>query len=93
MGTLQCKSSVGLKLQGRVRDALISPERPLARGGAARPTGSSTTIAKNSAADQHYWTNDYAFGLKKPRRTQITQRPNSSSARGIVPACAARCLR
>jgi hypothetical protein len=46
MGTLLRKSSFGLKLQGRVRDALISPERPLARGGAARPTGSSTTIAK-----------------------------------------------
>jgi hypothetical protein len=25
MGTLLCKSSVGLKLQGRVRDALIQP--------------------------------------------------------------------
>jgi hypothetical protein len=92
MGTLVCKSSVGLKL-GRVRDALISPERPLARGGAARPTGSSTTTIKNSAADQHYRSNDYAFGLKKPRRTQMTQRPNSSSARGTVPACPARCLR
>ena len=48
MGTLLCKSSVGLKLQGRVRDALISPEHPLARGDAARPTGSSTMI-ENSA--------------------------------------------
>ena len=38
-------------------------------------------------------TNDYAFGVKKPRRTQIRQRPDSSSARGIVPACPARCLR
>ena len=43
--------------------------------------------------DQYYPTNGYAFGVKKPRRTQITQRPNSSSARGIVPACPARCLR
>jgi hypothetical protein len=34
-------------------------------------------------------TTDYAFGVKKPRRTQITQRPNSSSARGMVPACLA----
>ena len=42
--------------------------------------------------DQHYRPNGYAFGVKKPRRTQITQRPNSSSARGIVPACPARCL-
>ncbi len=46
MGTLVCKSSFGLKLQGRVRDALISPEHPLARAGAARSTGSSTTIVK-----------------------------------------------
>jgi hypothetical protein len=38
-------------------------------------------------------TTDYAFGVKKPRRTQITQRPNSSRARGMVPACPARCLR
>ena len=38
-------------------------------------------------------TTDYASGLKKPRRTQITQRPNSSSSRGIVPACLARCLK
>jgi hypothetical protein len=43
--------------------------------------------------DQYYRTNDYAFGVKKPRRMQIRQRPNSSSARGIVPACPARCLR
>ena len=43
--------------------------------------------------DQYYPTNGYAFGVNKPRRTQITQRPNSSSARGIVPACPARCLR
>jgi hypothetical protein len=92
MGTLLCKSSVGLKLQGRVRDALISRSVPW-RAAAPRPTGSSTTIAKNSAADQHYRSNDYAFGLKKPRRTQMTQRPNSSSTRGIVPACPARCLR
>src|SRR6202041_3385865 len=35
----------------------------------------------------------YAFGVKKPRRTQIRQRPYSSSASGIVPACPARCLR
>jgi hypothetical protein len=48
---------------------------------------------QNSAADQHYRINDYASGLKKPRRTQITQRSNSSSARGIVPACPARCLK
>ena len=38
-------------------------------------------------------TTDYAFGLKKPRRRQIRQRPASSRARGIVPACPARCLR
>ena len=38
-------------------------------------------------------TTDYAFGLKKPRRKQIRQRPYSSSARGIVPACPALCLR
>jgi len=43
--------------------------------------------------DQHYPANDYAFGLKKPRRKQIRQRPYSSSARGMVPACPARCLR
>src|SRR3984957_6559456 len=43
--------------------------------------------------DQYYPTNGYAFGVNKPRRTQITQRPNSSSARGVVPACPARCLR
>ena len=39
MGTLLCKSSVGLKLQGRVRDALTSPEHPLARGDARDPRG------------------------------------------------------
>jgi len=39
MVTLLCKSSVDLRLQGRVREAPISPERPLARGRAARPTG------------------------------------------------------
>ena len=38
-------------------------------------------------------TTDYAFGLKKPRRRQIRQRPAWSRARGIVPACPARCLR
>ena len=38
-------------------------------------------------------TTDYAFGVKNPRRKQIRQRPNSSRARGIVPACPARCLR
>src|SRR5580700_107461 len=38
-------------------------------------------------------TTDYAFGVKKPRRRQIRQRPYSSSARGVVPACPARCLR
>ena len=38
-------------------------------------------------------TTDYAFGVKKPRRKQIRQRPYSSRARGIVPACPARCLR
>ena len=43
--------------------------------------------------DQHYPTDDYAFGLKKPRRKQIRQRPYSSSASGIVPACPALCLR
>ena len=36
-------------------------------------------------------TTDYAFGVKKPRRRQIRQRPASSRARGIVPACPARC--
>lgn len=40
-----------------------------------------------------YRTNDYALGLKKPRRTQIAQRLNSSRSRGIVPAWPARCLR
>ena len=34
---------------------------------------------------------DYAFGVKKPRRRQMRQRPASSRARGIVPACPARC--
>jgi hypothetical protein len=38
-------------------------------------------------------TTDYAFGVKKPRRKQIRQRPYSSSARGVVPACPARCLK
>ena len=38
-------------------------------------------------------TTDYAFGVKKPRRRQMRQRPASSRARGIVPACPARCLR
>jgi len=36
-------------------------------------------------------TTDYAFGVKKPRRRQMRQRPASSRARGIVPACPARC--
>jgi len=38
-------------------------------------------------------TTDYAFGVKKPRRRQMRQRPASSRASGIVPACPARCLR
>jgi hypothetical protein len=38
-------------------------------------------------------TTDYAFGVKNPRRRQMRQRPASSRARGIVPACPARCLR
>jgi hypothetical protein len=38
-------------------------------------------------------TTDYASGVKKPRRRQMRQRPASSRARGIVPACPARCLR
>jgi hypothetical protein len=63
----------------------------------ARPRGATYGVIDNdrekSAADQHYRTNDYAFGVKKPRRTQITQRPYSSSVRGMVPACPARCLR
>ncbi len=36
---------------------------------------------------------DYAFGVKNPRRRQMRQRPASSRARGIVPACPARCLK
>jgi hypothetical protein len=36
---------------------------------------------------------NYAFGVKKPRRKQIRQRPYSSRARGMVPACPARCLK
>src|ERR1700677_4002415 len=43
--------------------------------------------------DQHHLTNDYASGVKKPRRKQIRQRPYSSSSSGIVPACPALCLR
>src|ERR1700683_5353543 len=43
--------------------------------------------------DQHHLTNDYASGVKKPRRKQIRQRPYSSSASGIVPACPALCLK
>jgi hypothetical protein len=38
-------------------------------------------------------TTDHAFGVKKPRRRQMRQRPASSRARGIVPACPARCRR
>jgi hypothetical protein len=38
-------------------------------------------------------TTDYASGVKKPRRKQMRQRPYSSSARGVVPACPARCLK
>ncbi len=45
------------------------------------------------ARDEAGRTTDYAFGVKKPRRRQMRQRPASSCARGIVPACPARCLR
>src|SRR5580700_164601 len=67
--------------------------RRRARGAALLNFVALTRAKFEEGIDQHYRINDYAFGVKKPRRTQITQRPNSSSARGIVPACPARCLR
>jgi hypothetical protein len=57
-----------------------------------RPDGSLPRPARLFDSEP-FRTTDYAFGLKKPRRKQIRQRPASSRASGIVPACPARCLR
>ena len=73
---------------------LIASATGIFKAGSVRsdPDGSLPRPAKLFDPEP-FRTTDYAFGLKKPRRKQITQRPNSSSSRGIVPACLARCLK
>ena len=72
----------------------IASARGIFKAGSVRsdPDGSLSRRAKLFDPEPFRIT-DYAFDLKKPRRRQIRQRPASSRARGIVPACPARCRR
>jgi hypothetical protein len=73
---------------------LIASATGIFKAGTVRsePDGSLPRPAKLFDPEP-FRTTDYPFGVKKPRRTQITQRPASSRTSGIVPACPARCLR
>jgi hypothetical protein len=65
------------------RSGFIASATGIFKAGAVRsdPDGSLPRPAKLFDPEP-FRTTDYASGLKKPRRTQITHRPNSSSSRG-----------